>query len=62
MNATTASGQEGIVTEYEHDKYGHPTGASFYRCTACGTEVMTSWGRGRLDHAAGCPNATEGER
>lgn len=57
MNATTARGKEGIVTEHEHDKHGRPTGHAYYRCTACGAEIMTGIGRNHLDHAEECPNA-----
>lgn len=46
-----------IATIRETDKHGRTTGHSFYRCEDCGAEVMTSWGRDGLDHAAGCPNS-----
>lgn len=56
-NANSTVERKGTIeTIRETDKYGNHTGHSFYRCLACGEEVVTSWGREGLDHAAGCPN------
>jgi hypothetical protein len=52
----TTYSQGSIETVRETDRFGRNTGHSFYRCLTCGAEVMTSWGRSGLAHAAGCPN------
>jgi hypothetical protein len=54
--------QGSIATIREQDKLGRPTGHAFHRCTLCGEEVMTGWGRSGISHDDNCPNATEGDR
>lgn len=59
---STVERKGGIATLREKDKHGRETGHAFYRCTACGAEIMTSWGRDHLPHEGDCPISTEGDR